>query len=182
MTHEAPHHPGENDLVFTKVVAVHAQLAATLLKNALILPLTWEERQAPPYSVRLPDGQTAFLPIDAVLNVGDRLLATNNRWAIVTAAEEALLQLSGPVEALIAAAHTLGEHHEPAMFHEGVLFALPNTTARELATALHLEATGQKAALIPILVHLPDEHYVDHDDTHHDHAGHVHGPGCGHQH
>lgn len=175
--HHEEHHHHDSDWVFSKVVKAHNKVAQVLLKNAPNVVLSYEQRQNPPHEVALSNGEKGYLHIHDLLNVGDRLVAPVNQWAIVQAAVEPVLELSGPIEGLIAAALTLGEHHEPVMQLDGKLMVLPNDTSKEIAEALHLTVSATEAAFSPIVVYLHDHHHCDNPD--HNHA---HGDACGHDH
>ena len=179
--HEHHHHHGENDIVYSKVIGAHTKVASVLLKDAPELVLSHAQRQQPPHQVTLSNGQVAFMHIHETIHPGDKLIAPVNQFAIVKAAVEPVLRLTGPVASMIKAAAALGSLHEPVMASDTSLITLPTDTALAIAKALGLASEHIDAAFEPVHVKVSQAHVCDHPHHHHghDHGDHQH---CGHDH
>lgn len=173
------HHHGSDDLVFTRLVANHIKIAAVLLKDAPSLSLTYAQRQHPPHEITLSDGRQAFLHLDESLQAGDRLVAEVNRWAVVQAAAEPLLELTGSSEALLIGCVRLTQANEPVMVTGEQVVARDSDAVRRLVQGLGLHARALQGPFTPLETDRRKVHTCDHPDHHH---GHEHGHGHHHHH
>ncbi len=176
------HAHGADDLVFTRIVANHIKIAAVLLKDAPTLELDWAQRQQPPHDVKLSDGRTAFLHLDESMQAGDRLVAEVNRWAIVKAAAQPVLKLSGAADALLKASIRLTQNGQPVMVENDHLLTLADEAVRVVANELSLHIEHGHQPFTPLEASRRKVHTCDHPDHHHGHHGHGHGHSHNHGH
>lgn len=175
--HSAHHAHAADDWVFTRIVANHIKIATVLLKDAPTIALDWAARQQPPHDVTLSDGRTAFLHLDESVQAGDRLVAEVNRWAIVTAAPEPVLTLTGPVDALLTAAVRLTQAGHPVMVADDGLSILPDPALQAWASEQGLTTEEAQRPFTPLETSRRKVHACDHPEHHHHHAadhGHSH--------
>jgi urease accessory protein len=155
----------------TKLLPASARPAAALLARARRLPLTSAQRAALPEHLdaggaHLHHTLAGHRPIE----VGDLLLDQGSGLWVVGAAAEPVLEVRGPVDALLRAALALGRAGVRAEVADPCLRVAANAElARELRER-GLEVTELTAPFSP-------EREAAHDE-----AGHVHGPECGHEH
>jgi urease accessory protein len=195
-------------LQISKLMPRGAGLAPVLIKRAATVELDWDVRQKSRFDATDSAGRTlgVFLPRGTVARGGDVLVAEDGSLIKVVAAPQAVLRITHCTEHgtpfdLIRAAYHLGNRHVPIELKPDHLKIEPDHVLADMLRAMHLivhtvneafepengaYATGGHAAHVG---HGHNHHgHDDHDHQHpHEHAtpaakGHVHGPGCGHDH
>jgi urease accessory protein len=160
-----------NVLTIRKKLPAGQRVAKALLQDAAVLSLDHAARQNPGGTVSLSDGRQAQLTLAAPLRSGDVLVAEDNSFVTVQAAEEDVLVARGADAAALArAAYHLGGRRVPVeVAADGLkLRADEGVRAMLLDWGLTVEPAraGFEPEVEPVKAAVP----------------HVHGPGCGHDH
>lgn len=184
----------------TKLLPASARPAAPLLARARKLSLVAAERAALPDHIDVPGAHLHHhLAGHRALEVGDLLLDESGSLWVVEAAPEAVLDIHGPTNALLAAAWALGRVDVRVAVLENGLRVLPEAQMAADLRERGLDVAETTAPFAPERaaaheepghVHGPgcahghDEHGHHDHDHHHDHHdhGHQHGPNCKHGH
>jgi len=179
-----------------------------LIKRAATVELDWDVRQKSRFDATDSAGRAlgVFLPRGTVARGGDVLVAEDGSLIKVVAAPQAVLRIThcnkhGTPFDLIRAAYHLGNRHVPIELKPDHLKIEPDHVLADMLRAMHLIVNTVNEAFEPENgayatgghVHAGHGHSHDHGDDHghkHSHAhaatpaakGHVHGPGCGHDH
>jgi urease accessory protein len=195
-------------LQVSKLISHGQGLASALLKRATTVELDWNVRQKSRFDATDSAGRTLgiFLPRGTVVRGGDVLVAEDGSLMKVIAAPQTVLKIThcsahGTPFDLIRAAYHLGNRHVPIELKPDHLKIEPDHVLADMLRAMHLivnevneafepengaYATGghtherivapkTKLASIPVAAAPAHSHE-------HGHAGHVHGPGCKHDH
>ncbi|MBV8037862.1 urease accessory protein UreE [Roseateles sp.] len=190
----------------TKRIAGGAGLAAVLVKRAPTLELDWDARSKSRFSATDSMGREigVVLPHDTALRGGDVLVAEDGTLLRVVAAAQPVLQVrfcaehGSPLDLLRAAYH-LGGRHVPLELQPELLQLGPDAALADMLRRQHLIVTEAQAAFEPESgAHGEGAGHGHHHHGHaHEHvparkplaipvkvhdAGHVHGPGCNHDH
>ncbi len=180
---------GTDMLIINKLLPQGAGLAAVLLKRAGVLALPFAARQH--HEANLSDGEGSELglrlPAGTTLRGGDVLVAEDGSLLRVEAEQEPVLLVrpsphGGQMADLMRLAHQLGEMHVHLVAHDDHL-CVPGDG--ELAQWLERQGFALTPDVAPfdppaLLSQLPE--VVAHQHSHAAHGGHVHGPGCNHDH
>ena len=195
-------------LKISKLIPQAKGLAPVLLKRAPVLELDWDVRQKSRCDATDSAGRAlgVFLPRGTVARGGDVLVAEDGSLIKVVAAPQTVLRIThctehGTPYDLIRAAYHLGNRHVPIELKPDHLKIEPDHVLADMLRAMHLIVNTVNEAFEPENgayatgghAHAGHEHSHDHDDHvghNHSHgpaatpdvAGHVHGPGCGHDH
>ncbi|MEI7785152.1 MAG: urease accessory protein UreE [Betaproteobacteria bacterium] len=199
-------------LQVSKLIAQGAGLAPVLIKRAATVELDWDVRQKSRFDATDSQGRSlgVFLPRGTAVRGGDVLVAADGSLIRVIAAPQAVLRITpcpqhGSSFDLVRAAYHLGNRHVQIELKSDHLKIEPDHVLADMLRAMHLivhEVTegfepegGAYAAGGQGHSHgHGHDHAHDHGHSHgHDHthapadtpkpaAGHVHGPGCGHDH
>lgn len=155
----------------TKLLPASARPAAALLARARKLPLTSQERAALPAHIDVPGAHLHHhLGGHRPIEVGDLLLDETSGLWVVEAAAEAVLEVRGPIEALLKATLALGRAQVRVEVRDNALrLAARDELAHELRER-GLDVAETTAAFSP------------EREPVHEEPGHVHGPGCAHHH
>nr|WP_316640581.1 urease accessory protein UreE [uncultured Roseateles sp.] len=182
-------------LIIQKLLPQGEGLAPVLLKRAGVLALPFAHRQH--HEANLSNGEGLELglrlPKGSTLRGGDVLVAEDGSLLRVEAAPEHLLLVRANAEHgkpgdLLRLAHQLGEMHVHMEAHDDHLRLPGDPQLAQWLERQHFALAPEVAPFDPpaLLSQLPEvmEHRHDHDhhDHGHGHAGHVHGPGCNHDH
>ena len=196
----------------SKRIAGGAGLAAVLLKRASTLELDWDTRAKSRFGATDSVGREigVLLPRGTVLRGGDVLVAEDGSLVRVIAAAQPVLQVRhcpehGQPFDLLRAAYHLGNRHVPLELQPLLLQFEPDPVLADMLRRQHLIVTEAQAAFEPEAGAYGDAGAQVHHDHGHEHeqapaataapvrkplaipvkahdAGHVHGPGCGHDH
>ena len=194
-------------LQISKLMSQGAGLAPVLIKRAATVELDWDIRQKSRFDATDSAGRQlgVFLPRGTVARGGDVLVAEDGGLIRVVAAPQAVLRITpcsehGTPYDLIRAAYHLGNRHVPIELKPDHLKIEPDHVLADMLRAMHLIVNTVNEAFEPENgayatgghAHAGHGHSHDHDDHGHDHShghtatpaatGHVHGPGCGHDH
>jgi urease accessory protein len=194
-------------LQISKLMPQGAGLAPVLIKRAATVELDWDIRQKSRFDATDSAGRTlgVFLPRGTVARGGDVMVAEDGSLIKVVASPQAVLRIThctehGTPYDLIRAAYHLGNRHVPIELKPDHLKIEPDHVLADMLRAMHLivntvneafepengaYATGGHAHAGPGHNHGHDDHGHNHSHEHlakPDVAGHVHGPGCGHNH
>jgi urease accessory protein len=194
-------------LQISKLMPQGAGLAPVLIKRAATVELDWDIRQKSRFDATDSAGRQlgVFLPRGTVARGGDVLVAEDGSLIKVMAAPQAVLRITycsehGTPYDLIRAAYHLGNRHVPIELKPDHLKIEPDHVLADMLRAMHLIVNTVNEAFEPENgayatgghAHAGHGHSHDHDDHGHDHShghtatpaatGHVHGPGCGHDH
>lgn len=155
----------------TKLLPASARPAAALLARARRLPLTSAQRAALPEHLdaggaHLHHTLAGHRPIE----VGDLLLDESSALWVVEPAPEPVLEVRGPVEALLRAALALGRAEVRTEVADPCLRVAADP---ELARELRERGLDVAEFVAP---------FSPEREAAHDEVGHVHGPGCAHDH
>lgn len=179
-----------------KLIPQGRGLAAVLLKRAASVELGWDLRQKSRFEAHDSLGRRLgiFLPRGSVVRGGDVLVAEDGSLIRVQAAAQPVLQVRACAEHgspfdLLRAAYHLGNRHVPLALAPEVLTLEPDHVLADLLRQMHLVVSEAEAPFEPeggAYAHAPAAGSTAHDHAH-THgaapvAGHVHGPGCGHDH
>jgi urease accessory protein len=194
----------------TKRIAGGAGLAAVLVKRAAMLELDWDTRSKSRFSATDSTGREigVVLPRGTTLRGGDVLVAEDGSMLRIIAAPQPVLQVRHCTEHgspfdLLRAAYHLGNRHVPLELQPELLQFEPDPVLADMLRRQHLIVTEAQAAFEPEggaygegAGHGHERHDHGHAHEHapapagkplaipvkaHD-AGHVHGPGCNHDH
>ncbi|WP_370261486.1 hypothetical protein [Limnobacter sp.] len=184
--HEHGSQCGHNhDVVYNKVVKAQHKVASVLLRNAKMLPLTFDQRQQMPHDVQASDGSTVICHIHDAVEVGDKLVSNTNQWAIVEAAPEELFEVARGQKGFEEFLHVAGLSFWPVQLNDAGARVVASHECMHMLEHFGLTFGTVTAPMHEIVA--PDIKHHDccgHDhshDHHHDH-GHHHGPDCGHDH
>jgi len=191
----------------SKLMPQGAGLAPVLIKRAATVELDWDVRQKSRFDATDSTGRQlgVFLPRGTVARGGDVLVAEDGSLIKVVAAPQSVLRIThctehGTPYDLIRAAYHLGNRHVPIELKPDHLKIEPDHVLADMLRAMHLIVNTVNEAFEPENgayatgghAHTGHGHNHDHDDHGHKHshehaatpaaAGHVHGPGCGHDH
>lgn len=174
-------------------------MAAVLLKRAATLELGWDTRQKSRFDATDSQGRSlgVFLPRGTVLRGGDVLVAEDGSMIRVLAAPQAVLVVRPCAEHgsdfdLMRAAYHLGNRHVQLEVKPDHLKLEPDHVLADMLRSMHLAVREEMAPFEPeggaYAAHAGGAHA--HGPGHHGHGhiaivqapGHVHGPGCGHEH
>lgn len=155
----------------TKLLPASARPAAALLARARRLPLTSAQRATLPErfavgSAHLHHTLAGHRPIE----VGDLLLDDSSALWVVEAAPESVLEVRGPLEALLRAALDLGRAQVRTQVADPCL-----RVVADVELAHELRERGLDVA--EITAPFAPEREVAHEEV-----GHIHGPDCAHGH
>ncbi|MEG0821866.1 MAG: hypothetical protein RR412_09145 [Burkholderiaceae bacterium] len=155
----------------TKLLPANARPAAALLARARKLPLASGDRARLPAHIDIPGAHLHHhLAGHRPLEVGDLLLDEGSGLWVVEAAPESVLEVRGPIDALLKATLALGRAQvQLEVRGDGLRLAADDRLGQQLRE-LGLDVAEATAAFSP-------EREVQHQE-----AVHVHGPGCGHHH
>ena len=194
-------------LIVNKLLPQGQGLAPVLLKRAAAVQLPWGLRQTQHFNAVDSQGRTldVQLPETTVVRGGDVLVAQDGSMIRVEAALENVRVVTAcgthgsPLDLLRAAYH-LGKRGVQLELQPDHLKIEPNPELADMLHALHLNVSESQLAFEPEgatpvsgaqndghaqgHAHAPDAaHASDHAHGQpHGEAGHVHGPGCGHDH
>ena len=194
-------------LQISKLMPQGAGLAPVLIKRAAMVELDWDVRQKSRFDATDSTGRQlgVFLPRGTVARGGDVLVAEDGSLIKVVAAPQSVLRIThctehGTPYDLIRAAYHLGNRHVPIELKPDHLKIEPDHVLADMLRAMHLIVNTVNEAFEPENgayatgghAHTGHGHNHDHDDHGHKHShehtatpaatGHVHGPGCGHDH
>jgi urease accessory protein len=196
-------------LTVNKLLPQGQGLAPVLLKRAAAVELDWDVRQKSRFDATDSQGRTlgVFLPRGTVVRGGDVLVAEDGSMIRVQAAPQTVLRISpcadhGSPFDLVRAAYHLGNRHVQIELTPTHLQIEPDHVLADMLRAMHLTVAEVQSPFEPeggayaAGGHAPHGHAHDHVHEHGDHAhapalaanpahgepGHVHGPGCGHDH
>ena len=194
-------------LQISKLMPQGAGLAPVLIKRATTVELDWDVRQKSRFDATDSAGRTlgVFLPRGTVARGGDVLVAEDGTLIKVVAAPQSVLRITHCTEHgtpfdLIRAAYHLGNRHVPIELKPDHLKIEPDHVLADMLRAMHLIVNTVNEAFEPENgayatgghAHTGHGHSHDHDDHGHQHSheqaatptatGHLHGPGCGHDH
>ncbi len=194
-------------LQISKLMPQGAGLAPVLIKRAATVELDWDVRQKSRFDATDSTGRQlgVFLPRGTVARGGDVLVAEDGSLIKVVAAPQSVLRIThctehGTPYDLIRAAYHLGNRHVPIELKPDHLKIEPDHVLADMLRAMHLIVNTVNEAFEPENgayatgghAHTGHGHNHDHDDHGHKHShehtatpaatGHVHGPGCGHDH
>lgn len=169
-------------LIINKLLPQGAGLAPVLLKRAGVLSLPFAARQH--HEANLSDGQGhelgLRLPAGTTLRGGDVLVAEDGSLMRVEAVAEPLLLVRPSANQglgdLLRLAHQLGEMHVHMEAHEDHLRLPGDPELAQWLERQHFALAPLEAPFDPpaLLSQLPEVRAHQ--------EGHVHGPGCGHDH
>lgn len=198
-------------LTVSKIVAGGRGLAPVLLKRAATVELDWDIRQKSRFDATDSSGRAlaVFLPRGSVVRGGDVLVAEEGSMVVVKAAAQPVTVIRacphhGTPFDLTRAAYHLGNRHVPIELQPDHLKIEPDHVLARMLERMHLIVTNETLPFEPeagAYAATPGhhghghaahdhghghDHDPGHDDHDHDHGpeakGHVHGPGCGHEH
>ena len=185
-------------LIANRLIPRGRGLALTLVKRAATIELDWDVRQKSRFDAVDSQGRElgVFLPRGSVARGGDVLVAEDGSLIRVVAAPQAVLvvrhchQHGAPFDLLRAAYH-LGNRHVQLELTPDHLKLETDHVLADMLRNMHLIVNEQLAPFEPeggaYSSHAGHGHA--HEPTpaaapahEHGHAGHVHGPGCQHDH
>jgi urease accessory protein len=191
-------------LQVSKLIAQGAGLAPVLIKRAATVELDWDVRQKSRFDTTDSQGRTlgVFLPRGTAVRGGDVLVAADGSLIRVIAAPQSVLRITpcpqhGSPFDLVRAAYHLGNRHVQIELKPDHLKIEPDHVLADMLRAMHLIVTEAAEGFEPeggAYAASGHSHSHGHDHGHdqgHSHAhpapakpaaGHVHGPGCGHDH
>lgn len=168
-------------LQISKLMPQGAGLAPVLIKRAAMVELDWDVRQKSRFDATDSTGRQlgVFLPRGTVARGGDVLVAEDGSLIKVVAAPQSVLRIThctehGTPYDLIRAAYHLGNRHVPIELKPDHLKIEPDHVLADMLRAMHLIVNTVNEAFEP-----ENGAYATGG---HAHTGHVHGPGCGHDH
>jgi urease accessory protein len=178
-----------NPIVFNRVVKAEHTVANTLLRHALELPLSFDERQAVPTQCTASNGSTVHCAIEDPIEIGDRLVSNTNTWAVVCAAPEELLRVPLGQPRLPELMYLAGHHCWPVQLMADAVHLIASLECQEQLKALGLHFDTLNAPLheLALPTHAHEHEHDDHDHSqcghHHGHDQHDHSHGqCNHPH
>ena len=198
-------------LTINKILPQGQGLSPVLLKRAATVELDWDTRQKSRFDADDSQGRRlgVFLPRGTVARGGDVLVAEDGSLVQVVARPQPLMTVRaahGSPLALVRAAYHLGNRHVALEVHADRLQLEPDHVLADMLRQMHLEVVEQLAPFEPEggayashAAHASQDR--DHDrapdaapmrslappaarthGSHGDHSGHIHGPGCQHDH
>ena len=190
-----------------KLLSQGQGLSAVLLKRGTHVELDWDTRQKSRFEVVDSQGHAfgVFLPRGTVVRGGDVLVTEDGSLVSVRAKPQPVLTVRaahGSPLALLRAAYHLGNRHVALEVHADRLQLEPDPVLADMLRQMHLEVVEQLALFEPegsAYASVADAHEHDHAPDPapdpapmrspapqapqgHEHAGHVHGPHCKHEH
>jgi urease accessory protein len=190
-------------LIASKRIPGGAGLAPVLVRRAATLELDWDTRQKSRFDTDDSQGRTlgVFLPRGTAVRGGDVLVAEDGSLVKVIATPQPVLVVRSSAEHgtpldLLRAAYHLGNRHVQLEVQADHLHLEPDHVLADMLRQMHLIVTEELAPFEPeggayaTGGHGHAHHDHDHDHGHgHQHEaqhkqepGHVHGPGCNHDH
>ncbi len=188
-------------LIVNKLIAQGRGLAPALLRRASSVVLDWDTRQKSRFDTVDSSGRHlgVFLPRGAVVRGGDVLVAEDGALVRVDAAPQPVLVVRHCTEHgtpfdLTRAAYHLGNRHVAIELQPDHLKIEPDHVLAAMLQRMHLIVSEAQLAFEPESGAYAEAGHAGHGHAHvhgHDHAhahppaaatGHVHGPGCGHDH
>ena len=179
-------------------------LSAVLLKRASAVVLDWDTRQKSRFDTDDSQGRQlgVFLPRGTAVRGGDVLVAEDGSLIKVIAQPQPVMRVTPCAEHgspfdLVRAAYHLGNRHVQIELTPAHLQIEPDHVLAEMLAKMHLDVAELLAPFEPeggaYASHAGHEHGHGHEQGHDDHtkhdhahdhgpAGHVHGPGCQHDH
>ena len=180
-------------------------LSPVLLKRAASVVLDWDTRQKSRFDTDDSQGRTlgVFLPRGTAVRGGDVLVAEDGSLIKVIAQPQAVMRITTCTEHgspfdLLRAAYHLGNRHVQIELTPDHLQIEPDHVLADMLRNMHLIVNEQLAPFEPeggaYSSHAGHGHAHAHADHAHEptpaaapahehgHAGHVHGPGCKHDH
>ena len=180
-------------------------LSPVLLKRAASVVLDWDTRQKSRFDTDDSQGRTlgVFLPRGTAVRGGDVLVAEDGSLIKVIAQPQAVMRITTCAEHgspfdLLRAAYHLGNRHVQIELTRDHLQIEPDHVLADMLRNMHLIVNEQLAPFEPeggaYSSHAGHGHAHAHADHAHEptpaaapahehgHAGHVHGPGCKHDH
>ena len=165
-------------------------LSAVLRKRAATVELDWDVRQKSRFDATDSTGRKlgVFLPRGTVVRGDDVLVAEDGSLIVVQAAPQPVLLVTPCAEHgapfdLVRAAYHLGNRHVPLQLAPDRLLLEPDHVLADMLRAMHLTVTETQAAFEPEGGAYSAGGGHDHGQAPaHGEAGHVHGPGCSHDH
>jgi len=188
-------------LTVNKLIPQGQGLAPTLLKRAAAVVLDWDTRQKSRFDAEDSQGRTlgVFLSRGALVRGGDVLVAEDGSLIKVVATPQPVLVIrpcgehGSPLD-LMRAAYHLGNRHVQLDLRSDRLQIEPDHVLADMLRNMHLIVTEELAPFEPEGgAYAAGGHGHEHHDHAHahahahahgdeDHAPHVHGPGCNHDH
>jgi len=199
-------------LQVSKLISQGKGLAPALLKRASTVELDWDVRQKSRFEATDSTGRQlgVFLQRGQVVRGGDVMVAEDGSLVRVLAAPQPVLiitacQAHGSPFDLTRAAYHLGNRHVPIELRPDRLLIEPDHVLADMLRAMHLIVNETQGAFEPengAYSHSSSDHQHSHSSdavplgpvlgpllgpilgpfgAHSDH-GHVHGPGCKHDH
>ena len=189
-------------LEISKLIAQGAGLAPVLLKRAAAVVLDWDTRQKSRFDTDDSLGRHlgVFLPRGTAVRGGDVLVAEDGSLIKVIAQPQPVMRITACTEHgspfdLVRAAYHLGHRHVAIELTPQHLQIEPDHVLAEMLGKMHLDVTELLAPFEPEGgAYASHTSHAGHDHAHdhakqapataqdHRHAGHAHGPGCGHDH
>jgi len=194
-------------LTVNKLISQAQGLAPVLLKRAAAVVLDWDTRQKSRFDTEDSQGRRlgVFLPRGQVVRGGDVLVAEDGSLIKVIATPQPVMVIRACEEHgspfdLLRAAYHLGNRHVALDLQPDRLQIEPDHVLGDMLRQMHLIVTEELAPFEPEggayashAGHGHEHHAHGHDEAHdhdhgHDHGhahdapGHVHGPGCNHDH
>ena len=129
-----------------------AMLASVDEPEVEVLCLSFDTRQKSRFSAKLGSGETILvdLPRTGVLRGGDCIATEAGEVLRITAAPQALMQVTGQTDfALIQAAYHLGNRHVPLMLTPSALYFEPDHVLANMLQGLGLCVSETLAAFEP---------------------------------
>ena len=143
-------------------------LAPAILRQARELTMTLDERRRARQKLQLADGSEVglFLEHGVVLQDGDILLSEDNRFLIVRAAKQALIQVTAPdQQALARAAYHLGNRHVLLEVGVDYLHVEPDPILEQMLRQLGVTVSHIEAPFLPETGAYGGGHKHGHDET-----------------
>jgi urease accessory protein len=189
-------------LTVNKLISQGHGLAPVLLKRASTVVLDWDTRQKSRFDTEDSQGRTlgVFLQRGSVVRGGDVLVAEDGSLIKVIATPQPVLVVRtcpehGTPLDLLRAAYHLGNRHVQLEVQPDHLHLEPDHVLADMLRHMHLIVAEELAPFEPEggayaagggHAHHGHGHGHEHEHEHaHGHShddGHVHGPGCGHDH
>ena len=190
-------------LTINKLLPQGQGLSPVLLKRAATVELDWDTRQKSRFDADDSQGRRlgVFLPRGTAVRGGDVLVTEDGSLVQVIARPQPVMTVRaahGSPLALLRAAYHLGNRHVALEVHADRLQLEPDHVLADMLRQMHLDVVEQLAPFEPeggaYASHAGHDHAHAHDaapmqspapqaaHAHGSHSGHVHGPGCKHDH
>ena len=170
-------------LIVSKHIPGSRGLAPALVKRATEVELDWDVRGKSRFDAHDSAGRQlgVFLPRGTVLRGGDMLVAEDGSLVRVRAAPQPLLVVRpcvthGSALDLLRAAYHLGNRHVALELQPDLLKLEPDHVLADMLRSLRLTVTEDRSAFEP------ENGAYGGPAAHTSEPGHVHGPGCDHDH